>query len=135
VTAWQTGWELAEQLRLLVDENYPKAAQVVLVVNNLKTHSPAYLSERFAPEETRRIARKIEWPYTLAHGSWLTMAECELSVLERQCLYRRLPDTATLQREVTAWEQRRNQGRAIQFSSSILMRAFGASDVPQVTSR
>lgn len=79
VTARQTGFELAEQLRLLVDEDYPEAEQVVLVVDNLKTHSPACLYERFTPAEARRIARKVEWHYTPEHGSWLNIAECELN--------------------------------------------------------
>jgi hypothetical protein len=92
VTACQTGFELAEQLRLLVDEDYPEAEQIVLVVDNLKTHSLACLYERFAPAEARRIARKLEWHYTPEHGSWLNIAECELSVLARQCLSRRLSD-------------------------------------------
>lgn len=111
VTARQTGFDLAEQLRLLGDEDYPEAEQVVLVVDNLKTHSPACLYERFTPAEARRIARKVEWHYTPEHGSWLNIAECELSVLERQCLARRLPDVATLTREVSAWEQKRNQAQ------------------------
>jgi hypothetical protein len=109
VTARQTGSEFAEQLRLLVDTDYPEAEQIVLVVDNLKTHSPACLYKHFAPEEARRIARKIAWHYTPEHGSWLNIAECELSVLARQCLSRRLADVATLTAEVTAWEQRRNQ--------------------------
>jgi hypothetical protein len=109
VTARQTGVEFAEQLRLLVDEDYPEAEQVVLVVDNLKTHSPACLYERFTPTEARRIARKVEWHYTPEHGSWLNIAECELSVLERQCLARRIPVVDTLKQEVAAWEQRRNQ--------------------------
>jgi DDE superfamily endonuclease len=111
VTARQTGCEFAEQLRLLVEEDYPAAEQLVLVVDNLKTHSPACLYERFTPGEARRIARKIEWHYTPEHGSWLNMAECELSGLERQCLARRLPDVDTLKREVAAWEQKRNQAQ------------------------
>ena len=111
VTERQTGFEFAEQLRLLVDEDYPEAEQVVLVVDNLKTHSPACLYERFTPTEARRIARKVEWHDTPEHGSWLNIAACELSVLERQCLARRMPDVETLQREVAAWEQRRNQAQ------------------------
>jgi DDE superfamily endonuclease len=111
ITARQTGCEFAEQLRLLVDEDYPEAEQVVLVVDNLKTHSPACLYERFAPEDARRIARKLEWHYTPEHGSWLNVAECELSVLTRQCLARRLPNVETLAREVAAWESRRNQAQ------------------------
>jgi len=109
VTARQTGFEFAEQLRRLVDEDYPEAEQSVLVVDNFKTHSPACLYERFAPEEARRLARKLAWHYTPEHGSWLNVAECELSVLARQCLARRLPDVETLKREVAAWEQQRNQ--------------------------
>jgi DDE superfamily endonuclease len=111
VTTRQTGFEFAEQLRLLVDEDYPEAEQLVLVVDNLKTHSPACLYERFIPDEARRIARKIEWHYTPEHGSWLNIAECELSVLERQCLARRLSEIDTLKREVAAWEQQRNQAQ------------------------
>jgi hypothetical protein len=109
VAARQTGFAFAEQLRLLVEEDYPDAEQLVLVVDNLKTHSPACLYERFTPAQARRIARKIAWHYTPEHGSWLNIAECELSVLERQCLARRLPDVETLKREVAAWEQKRNQ--------------------------
>jgi hypothetical protein len=109
VTARQTGVEFAEQLRRLVDEDYPEAEQIVLVVDNFKTHSPVCLYERFAPEEARRLARKLEWHYTPEHGSWLNVAECELSVLARQYLSRRLADVKTLQREVAAWEHRRNQ--------------------------
>lgn len=111
VSARQTGLDFAEHLRLLVDEDYPEAEQIVLVVDNLKAHSPACLYERFAPEEARRIARKLEWPYTPEHGSWLNVAECELSVLARQCLSRRLPDIDMLIREVTAWEHKRNQAQ------------------------
>jgi hypothetical protein len=93
----------------LVDEDYPDAEQLVLVVDQLKTHSPACLYERFAPEAARRIARTLAWHYTPEHGSWLNMAECEVSVLARQCLSRRLADVQTLQQEVAAWEDRRNQ--------------------------
>jgi len=111
VTARQTGWEFAAPLRLLVDADSPDAEQIVLVVDNLKTHSPACLYERFAPEEARRIARKLEWHYTPEHGSWLNVAECELSVLARQCLSHRLGDVQALARDVAAWEQRRNQAQ------------------------
>ena len=111
VTACQTGFELAEQLRLLVDEDYPEAEQIVRVVDNLKTHSLACLYERFAPAEARRIARKLEWHDTPEHGSWLNIAECELSVLARQCLARRVADVQTLEREVAAWEDKRNQAQ------------------------
>jgi hypothetical protein len=79
------------------------------VTDNLNTHSLACLYERFAPAEARRIASKLEWHYTPEHGSWLNIAECELSVLHRQCLNRRLPDLQAVEREVTAWQARRNQ--------------------------
>ena len=108
VTERRTKLDLAEELRLLVDEDYPHAEKIVLVTDNLNTHSPACLYERFAPAEARRIASKLEWHYTPEHGSWLNIAECELSVLARQCLHRRIPDQATLIREAAAWETRRN---------------------------
>jgi hypothetical protein len=108
VTERRTAFEFAEQLRLLVEEDYPAAERVVLVTDNLNTHTPACLYERFAPAHARRIARKLEWHYTPEHGSWLNIAECELSVLARQSLNRRLPDIATLTEEVTAWEAKRN---------------------------
>ena len=81
----------------------------MLVSDNLNTHKPAALYAAFAPEEARRIAEKLEWHYTPKHGSWLDMAEIELSVLQRQCLARRIPDQETLTREVAAWESERNQ--------------------------
>jgi hypothetical protein len=108
VTDHRTALEFAEQLRLLVDEDYPEAEVIVLVTDNLNTHTPACLYERFAPAEARRIARKLEWHYTPEHGSWLNMAECELSVLSRQCLDRRIPNKQILVAEVAAWEAQRN---------------------------
>lgn len=108
VTERRTAQDFAEQLRRLVDEDYAEAEQIVLVTDNLNTHRPACLYERFPPEEARRIARKIEWHYTPEHGSWLNIAECELSVLGRQCLNRRIEDRDTLVREVQAWEAERN---------------------------
>ncbi len=83
-----------------------------LVVDSLNTHHAAALYERFKPAEARRIAAKIEWHYTPEHGSWLNIAECELSVLKRQCLRARIPDLETMAKEVAAWEQRRNLERA-----------------------
>ena len=111
VTVRRTAQDFAEQLRLLVEEDYPDAEQIVLVTDNLNTHRPACLYERFPPEQARRIARKIEWHYTPEHGSWLNIAECELSVLARQCLNRRIEDQETLTREVRAWEVGRNTAR------------------------
>jgi len=111
VTERRTARDFAEELRRLVDEDYAQAEQIVLVTDNLNTHRPACLYERFAPEEARRIARKLEWHYTPEHGSWLNVAECELSVLSRQCLNRRIGDREMLVREVQAWEAARNAAR------------------------
>jgi len=108
VTQRRTAWDFAEQLRGLVEEDYPDAEKVVLVTDNLNTHTLACLYERFAPEQALQIAQKIEWHYTPEHGSWLNMAECELSVLRRQCLSRRISDADTLKQEVAAWEAKRN---------------------------
>ena len=108
VTDRRTAQDFAEQLRVLVDEDYPDADVMVLVVDNLNTHGPACLYERFEPAEARRIAAKFEWHYTPEHGSWLNIAECELSVLASQCLSQRIPDKATLISEASAWEVRRN---------------------------
>ena len=108
VTERRTSLDFAEQLRQLVEDDYPDVDRVVLVTDNLNTHTPACLYERFAPEHAQRLACKIEWHYTPEHGSWLNMAEIELSVLSRQCLNRRLPDQETLTQEVAAWEQARN---------------------------
>jgi hypothetical protein len=111
VTGRRTARDFAEELRRLVDEEYPAAEQIVLVTDNLNTHTPACLYERFAPEEARRIARKIEWHYTPEHGSWLNIAECELAALSGQCLNRRIADHEMLVREVSAWATRRNAAR------------------------
>lgn len=108
-TVRRTKLDLAEVLRQLVDVVYPEAQRLVLVTDNLNTHSPACLYERFAPAVARRIAEKLEWHYTPEHGSWLNVAEYELSVLTRQCLNRRLPDQATVAHEVAAWTTRRNR--------------------------
>ena len=112
VTPRRTAADFAEQLRLLVDEAYPDARQIVLVTDNLNTHHLGALYERFSPEEARRIAQRLEWHYTPEHASWLNMAEIELSVLSRQCLSRRIGDTQTLSRDVAAWEQERNMAGA-----------------------
>ncbi len=112
VTDRRTKLDFAEALRCVVDEDYPDAAVVVLVTDKLNTHTPGCLYERFEPAEARRIASKLEWHYTPEHGSWLNMAECELAVLSSQCLNRRIPDRATLEREVAAWEHDRNATEA-----------------------
>lgn len=111
VTDRRTYLDFAEQLKALIDVHYPDAEKVVLVADNLNTHSAAALYERFPAAEAHRINQKIEWHYTPEHGSWLNMAEIELSVLSRQCLNRRIPDKETLTAEVAAWEQARNTAR------------------------
>jgi len=105
----RTKLDFAEVLRDLVDVIYPEVDVIVLVVDNLNIHHTACLYERFDPVEARRIVEKIEWHYTPVHGSWLNIAECELSVLKRQCLKSRLPDIGTVIRKVSAWQKRRNQ--------------------------
>jgi transposase len=112
VRSRRTMLDFAEVLQDLVDVVYPDAEKLVLVIDNLNIHHPASLYERFAPAEARRIAGKLEWHYTPEHASWLNIAECELSVLKRQCLKGRLPDIETVTQKVAAWEQRRNQAEA-----------------------
>lgn len=108
VTGRRTRIDFARFVRRLVDEDYPQAERIILVMDNLNTHETASLYRAFAPEEARRIARKLEIHPTPVHGSWLNVAEVELSVLERQCLDRRIGDRKTLEREVAAWERCRN---------------------------
>jgi hypothetical protein len=108
VTDHRTMIDFAHCMRDLVDRHFPAAEKIVLVMDNLNTHKLASLYEAFAPAEARRILDKLEIHYTPKHGSWLNMAEIELSVLQRQCLAARVPDQATLREKVTAWEQRRN---------------------------
>jgi hypothetical protein len=112
VTAQRTMQDFAEQMHWLVDVRYPEAEVIRLVLDNLNTHKPAALYEAFAPAEARRILKKLEWHYTPKHGSWLNMAAIELSVLQRQCLAHRIPDEATLRREITAYEDMRNAAHA-----------------------
>jgi transposase len=100
--------DFAAFVRELVDGRYKDAIKVVLVMDNLNTHSIASLYEAFEPAEAKRIADKLEIHYTPKHGSWLNMAEIELSVLGRQCLDRRIADKATLVSEVSKWENARN---------------------------
>ena len=108
VTEHRTAVDFARFVKHLLDVVYPSAAKVVLVTDNLNTHATGSLYQAFAPAEARRLAGRIEWHYTPKHGSWLNMAEIELSVLARQCLDRRIPDRDTLTREVAAWEAGRN---------------------------
>jgi hypothetical protein len=108
VTDQRTKQDFAELLRYLSDDEYPNVEKIVLVTDNLNTHSPACLYERFEPAEARRLAQRFEWHYTPEHGSWLNMAEIELSILSRQCINRRIPNKPTLAKEVNAWERDRN---------------------------
>jgi len=108
VTARRTKVDWAHCIQTLVDDCYPTAERIVVVLDNLNTHTPASLYEAFPPAEAKRLADKLEIHYTPKHGSWLNMAEIELSVLSRQCLDRRIADIAMLQQEVAAWEQAKN---------------------------
>jgi hypothetical protein len=109
VTEQRTQLDYAQQMKWLVDVAFPDAIQIRLVQDNLNTHVKAALYKAFKPAEARRILNKLAFHYTPKHGSWLNMAEIELSVLSKQCLDRRIPDIATLKSEVAAWEAKRNQ--------------------------
>ena len=109
VTQQRTRVDGAFALRALLDTQYQHAERVVLVMDNLNTHSPASFYEAFAPQEARRLTERLEMHYTPKHGSWLNIAECELSVLGRQCLARRIDDGQRLAQEVAAWESDRNE--------------------------
>jgi len=108
VTQRRTAVDFANVIHDLVDQHYPDAKKIVLVMDNLNTHKLASLYEAFAPEEARRLAERLEIHYTPKHGSWLDMAETELSILARQCLNRRIDSRDELEREVRAWEKPRN---------------------------
>ena len=112
VTDRRTALDYAQMLRELSDTHFPQATKIVLVQDNLNTHKPASLYEAFPAKEARRLTERFEWHYTPKHGSWLDMAECELSVLASQCLARRIPDKETLTREVAAWQKLRNAKHA-----------------------
>lgn len=112
VTDQRTNRDFAECMRDLVDQHCPNADYVRVVLDNLSTHKPAALYEAFAPEEARRILRRLEFHYTPKHASWLNMVEIEIGVMVSQCLDRRIPDKATLVHEVAQWERRRNADQA-----------------------
>lgn len=107
VTARRARADWAQQVKRLVDEDFP-GKRVVLVMDNLNTHAAASLYATFEPAEARRIARRLEIHYTPKHGSWLNMAEIEIGAMTRQCLNRRIPDRDFLRSEVAAWQERRN---------------------------
>lgn len=108
VTDRRTAIDYAHVLKELSDTHFPRASKIVLVQDNLNTHKPASLYEAFPAAQARRLAERFEWHYTPKHGSWLDMAESELSVLSCQCLNRRIPDIGTLTKQVAAWRNQRN---------------------------
>lgn len=109
VTDQRTATDWAEQIQKLVDVDYPGAEKITLIMDNLNTHVGASLYKAFPPQEARRILDKLEFHYTPKHGSWLNMAEIELSILSKQCLDRRISDQETLKKEVQAWTEKRNE--------------------------
>ena len=108
----QTAIDFAHILKDLADTHLPKAERITLVQDNLNTHNPASLYKAFLPDEARRIAERFERYFTPKHGSWLNIAECEISTLARQCLDRRMPDHDTLANETKPWETERNTASA-----------------------
>lgn len=112
VTERRTRTEWAKVIKQLLDEYYPQAKKIRLVVDNLNIHSIASLYEAFPPEEALLLAKRLDIHFTPRHGSWLNMAEIELSVLQGQCLNRRIPDMQTIKTEITAWQDDRNNREA-----------------------
>jgi len=108
----RTAVDWVEQIRILLEEDYPEARKVKLVCDNLNTHTTAALYEAFDAAHARALARRLEIHYTPVHGSWLNVAEIELSVLARQCLDRRIGSTGELRREVAAWQDERNADKS-----------------------
>ena len=108
----RTAVDWAEEIKYLVDEMYPDAEKIILVMDNLNTHKPSSLYKKYKPEEARRIIKKLEIHYTPKHGSWLDIAEIELNVMTRQCLNRRIDSIEKLTLELAAWEKERNETRA-----------------------
>ena len=108
VRADHVGATWAEGVRRLVEEDFPDAQRITLVMDNLNTHTGASLYKTFPPDRARGLLKKLELVYTPKHGSWLNLAECEFSALGRQCLDRRIPDIDTVERQVSAWAQHRN---------------------------
>lgn len=108
VTDTRTAVDWAMQIKTLVDDSYPNAEKIILVMDNLNTHTGASLYKTFSPEEARRILERLEIHYTPKHGSWLNMAEIEFSILSKQCLDRRIPNQKKLKKEIFAWVKKRN---------------------------
>lgn len=112
VTSRRTAADFAACMRELSDVHFPDADRIRVVLDNLSTHTPAALYSSLPAEDARRILRRIEFHYTPKHASWLNMVEIEIGVLQRQCLSRRIPDRDTLEAEIAAWEQQRNDSQA-----------------------
>ena len=108
----RTAVDWAEEIKYLVDEMYPDAEKIILVMDNLNTHKPSSLYKKYKPEEARRIIRKLEIHYTPKHGSWLDIAEIELNIMTRQCLNRRIDSIEKLTLELAAWEKERNENHS-----------------------
>lgn len=108
VSGRRTAQDWAHTIQWLCDEVYPQAERIVLVQDNLNTHTPASLYEAFEPQEALRLKQRIEWHHTPKHGSWLNMAEIEIGVAQRQCLDRRMATQEEVERELRTWEARRN---------------------------
>lgn len=104
----KTAIDWAEEIRLLLEEDFPQSENIALVCDNLNTHTPASLYKAFEPEHARALVERLEIHFTPKHGSWLNMAEIELSVFTKQCLKPRMPDLTTLIAEAAAWQQKRN---------------------------
>jgi hypothetical protein len=111
VRAQKTRQDWAHEIKALLEEDYPEAECIILVCDNLNTHTLGSLYETFPPDEARRLARRLDIRYTPKHGSWLNVAEIELSVLTKQCLDRRIPDISTLCTEATAWATVRTENQ------------------------
>jgi len=112
VSGQRTAAHYAQTIRWLCDELYPRAKKIVLVQDNLNTHSAASLYETFEPKEALRLKERIEWHYTPKHGSWLNMAEIEIGVAQRECLTRRMAQQSLVERELLHWAVTRNAARA-----------------------
>lgn len=108
----RTAVDWAEEIKYLVDEMYPDAEKIILVMDNLNTHKPSSLYKKYKPEEARRIIRKLEIHYTPKHGSWLDIAEIELNIMTRQCLNQRIDSIEKLTSELAAWEKERNENHS-----------------------
>ena len=112
VTERRTKVDFAHCMRYLVNVLFPEAEVIIVVLDNLNTHTPAALYETFEPAEAKRILDRLQFCYTPKHGSWLNMVEIEIGVLDQQCLDRRIPDDEMLKSEIAAWEAARNEGKA-----------------------